>query len=304
MKRILTGALAALFSALTFGATLSPVQLLNPAGSSAGQAIVSTGPTTAPLWGGVPLSGVTGTLAVNHGGTGASSASGTALDNITGFASTGFVKRTGAGAYSFIADPLPIANGGTGQTSASAALSALGGAPLASPTFTGTVTTAALSVTTIAASSTITPSQTAGIVGTTTNNSANAGSVGEYVSATVGSGSPVAATTAVAVNVTSISLTAGDWDVSGLVGVVPAGSTVVQSVQGGISTTSATQPSLALGGGFLMPGLAQAGTGVAGAIAPFRESLSGTTTVYLVCTTGFTVSTNGCYGTIRARRIR
>lgn len=152
MKRILLAAALAVCAIASWGATTTPVQLLNPAGSTAGQAILSTGASSAPLWGAVPLTVITGTLAVNHGGTGVSSASGTALDNITGFASTGFVKRTGAGAYSFIADPLPIANGGTGQTSASAALTALGGAPLASPTFTGTVTTAALNATTLNAS--------------------------------------------------------------------------------------------------------------------------------------------------------
>lgn len=37
-----------------------------------------------------------------------------------------------------VLNALPIANGGTGQTSASAALAALAGAPLSSPTFTGT----------------------------------------------------------------------------------------------------------------------------------------------------------------------
>jgi hypothetical protein len=41
------------------------------------------------------------TVPVSHGGTGAASASGTAIDNISGFASTGFLTRTGAGAYSF-----------------------------------------------------------------------------------------------------------------------------------------------------------------------------------------------------------
>ena len=45
--------------------------------------------------------GITSPLPVNQGGTAAASASGTALDNITGFASTGFLTRTGAGAYSF-----------------------------------------------------------------------------------------------------------------------------------------------------------------------------------------------------------
>jgi hypothetical protein len=168
----------------------------------------------------------------------------------------------------------------------------------------GSSTPAGATLTTLVATSTITPSQTAGIVGTTTNNNANAGSVGEYVSSTVVSGSAVAATTGVAVNVTSISLTAGDWDVAGNVAVAPAGSTVVQTLQGGISTTSATQPSIATGASFQMPGIPTAGTGASGSLAPFRESLSGTTTIFLVCTTVFTTSTNGCYGTIRARRVR
>lgn len=45
--------------------------------------------------------GWSGTLAVARGGTGGGAASGTLLDNITGFASTGHLVRTGAGAYSF-----------------------------------------------------------------------------------------------------------------------------------------------------------------------------------------------------------
>ncbi|SEK02613.1 hypothetical protein [Paraburkholderia tropica] len=40
-------------------------------------------------------------LAVSSGGTNAASASGTALDNITGFSSTGFLTRTGTGTYAF-----------------------------------------------------------------------------------------------------------------------------------------------------------------------------------------------------------
>jgi hypothetical protein len=49
MKRLFAAALLAL-SSIAFGATLMPIQLLNPAGSTAGQAIVSTGATTAPAW--------------------------------------------------------------------------------------------------------------------------------------------------------------------------------------------------------------------------------------------------------------
>ncbi len=58
---------------------------------------------------------------VANGGTGEISPSGTSLDNIAGFSATGFLKRTGAGAYSFIADPLPVAHGGTGHNAAGGA---------------------------------------------------------------------------------------------------------------------------------------------------------------------------------------
>jgi hypothetical protein len=51
---------------------------------------------------GLPLaSGVAGILPIANGGDNCSSASGTCLDNITGFSSTGFLTRTGAGAYAF-----------------------------------------------------------------------------------------------------------------------------------------------------------------------------------------------------------
>lgn len=47
------------------------------------------------------ISGLTSALSVGQGGTGTGSASGTALDNITGFSSTGVISRTGSGTYSF-----------------------------------------------------------------------------------------------------------------------------------------------------------------------------------------------------------
>lgn len=59
MKRLFTSLLALITSA-AFGTTTVPVQLLNPAGSTSGQAIVSTGPSSAPAWSGIPISAVTG----------------------------------------------------------------------------------------------------------------------------------------------------------------------------------------------------------------------------------------------------
>jgi hypothetical protein len=81
----------------------------------------------------------------------------------------------------------------------------------------------------------LTTSQTAGIVGTTTNNNASAGAVGEYIESL--SGFFTNSTTVT--NATSISLTAGDWDVfvalsSGGASATCTGASI------GISTTSAT----------------------------------------------------------------
>lgn len=59
MKRIIAGALAAIASITALAATLAPVQLLNPAGSAAGQAIVSNGPSSAPTWQVVTAGGLT-----------------------------------------------------------------------------------------------------------------------------------------------------------------------------------------------------------------------------------------------------
>ena len=65
-----------------------------------------------------PAPTFTSPLPVASGGTGSATASGTALDNISGFSGTGYVKRTGAGAYSFVL-PIPVTDGGTGASSAS-----------------------------------------------------------------------------------------------------------------------------------------------------------------------------------------
>jgi hypothetical protein len=153
----------------------------------------------------------------------------------------------------------------------------------------------------------ITPSQTTGITGTTTNNNASAGYVGEYVSSTIASGSSIALTTGTFTNITSISLTAGDWDVSGTVALTSAtGIPVFIYANGGVTTTSVS-------GGGIEGGWSLSYT-TAQAIAYYidftqttpilRLSLSATTTVYLTTRGSFTGGTVNTYGMIRARRIR
>ena len=143
------------------------------------------------------------------------------------------------------------------------------------------------------------PAQTAGIVGTTTNNNANAGSVGEYVTAT---GTAVSLTNNTPANCTSISLTAGDWDVYGSALFNPAGTTTTNAILVGISTTSATTPAAPL---YSILGLAApAGVGNSLVAPSQRISLASTTTVYLVTNAIFAVSTMTVTGQIWARRRR
>jgi len=142
------------------------------------------------------------------------------------------------------------------------------------------------------------------LIGTTTNDNAAAGSVGEYLSATLASGSATALTTATPKTVISVSLTAGDWDVSGQVRLTTGAATTTTAISCSISQTNNTmssdtdpsfyqvQASFATNAFNSLP---------AGAT---RISLASTTTVYLVVNATFATSTCSAYGTIRARRIR
>jgi hypothetical protein len=150
----------------------------------------------------------------------------------------------------------------------------------------------------------LTPSQTAGIVGTTTNNNANVGAVGEYVTATLAQASPITLVNSTFTNVVSISLTAGDWDVNGTVVLACNPATGMFSMQSYISTNSGANmgppypgQSSIIGTGLQVNAI-QMPTGTA------RMSLAATTTVYLGAYAAFTTGPATAYGTIRARRIR
>jgi len=145
-----------------------------------------------------------------------------------------------------------------------------------------------------------------GISGVTTNSNAAAGVVGEYIESIVAP-STTGLTTGTAANVTSISLTAGDWDVTGNVVLdYGAGTPVLKFLRGSISTTSATHGAVSnsvLSIWDTTSGISPATTPVA-VLPVVRLSLSGTTTVYLVCSASFSGVTFGAGGIIRARRVR
>ncbi|WP_088926283.1 hypothetical protein [Burkholderia multivorans] len=287
MKRLFTAALFAL-SSIAFGATLTPVQLLNPAGSTSGQTIVSTGPSTAPGWASVPLSGLS------------SIASNTVLANVTAssaapsaFAmpscstsssilqyttSTGFTCNTSVwGAPPNIGFNTP----GTGNfTTLNSSSGALNGS-------IGQTTPFAGSFTTLSASS--------GLTGlTSTTLPYTAGTVGEYFS---GSTSGTSMTTATATNCASISLPAGDWDVQATIQFTPSAgpSTLATAV-----STSVSVPALQSEQSLALPFTSGQTQIIASPVQ--RIPLSATTTVYAVGVAGFSSGTVTCNGYLRARR--
>lgn len=150
------------------------------------------------------------------------------------------------------------------------------------------------------------PTPNAGqIVGTATNDNATAGNIGEYISSNILVGSQVAVTSATTANVTSVSLTAGDWDCRGEVTFNPAGATVQSSEIGAIGTTTATLPTIPGGGAYSALNVSvAAGVGSSFSVGAVRESLASTTTVYLLAQSTFTISTNAAYGFLGCRRAR
>jgi hypothetical protein len=142
--------------------------------------------------------------------------------------------------------------------------------------------------------------------GTTTNDNAAAGHVGEIQSSVVLVGGVIALTTATPANVTSMSLTAGDWEVFGEVWFNPAGTTVASQQIAAISTTSATLPTTPSTASSMTKHSGTAATGIGDVlpVGPCRLSLATTTTVYLVAQSTFVTSTNGAFGELRARRLR
>ena len=192
--------------------------------------------------------------------------------------------------------PLAVAQGGTGVgTSTGTGSTVLSTSP--------TLVTPVLGAAT-ATSLTFSPT-TGGIVGTTTANDADAGKVGEIASSIILDGSAVSITTATATNLTSISLTAGDWDVWGNINYLATGTTSITGCYAWINTASAALPNAAYINVLRYAPAAVTGAEYSAVSAPYRRiSVSGTTTVYLSGYATFTVSTLSMRGGITARRAR
>ena len=141
---------------------------------------------------------------------------------------------------------------------------------------------------------------TNGIVGTTTNNNASAGFVGEFISSVILSGSGISLTNAGFTDLTSISLTAGDWDVFGNVYFAPSSGATALAVW--TNTISATAPDASLQSIITVNSMNLGNTGFP--VPTLRYSLSNTTTVYISVSATFPSGTCTVSGGIYARRIR
>ena len=199
--------------------------------------------------------------------------------------------------------PITVAEGGTGVNSLTTYVPICGGT-----TSTGVIQ----SVASIGTSQQILTSNGAGalptfqtknavLVGSTTNDSAAAGNIGEWIFSEVAAGSAISLTTNNTSNITSISLTQGDWDVYATVIFVTAATTNVTARRGGISSTSGT---FSGGVGYSTSAFVPGVSTLAMAVTPATQSLSGTSTIYLVAIASFTVSTLTAYGWIGASRRR
>lgn len=133
---------------------------------------------------------------------------------------------------------------------------------------------------------------------------APAGTVGEIIRASVTAGSAVSLTTETAKAVTSVPLTAGDWDCRGDLAFLPAGGTTITLIAGGISNVPNKMPASGSNGLFFMDTSWTTGVGASIPISAFQINLSSATTEYLVAESNFGVSTMSAFGYIECRRMR
>lgn len=158
----------------------------------------------------------------------------------------------------------------------------------------------------VGTATTITGSITsAQVTGTTTGGNATAGNIGEFISAN--SAGVAVGSSGAFVQVASISLTAGDWDVEGTASLVTGGTTAGTILSGGISLNPTSEDSQTNGGVFDAFGTLVASSTYLNPTGKRRINVSTTTTVYLVGAVTYSVAGGATWGTnsfIGARRVR
>lgn len=152
------------------------------------------------------------------------------------------------------------------------------------------------------------------IKGTTSNDAASAGYVGETIRTDKLRSAATSLSSGVTTNIVSVTLTAGDWNLTGVLGALVTGTTSVTAVLYAISTTSATLPSG--NDSFAVPNasgevrMQWASSASVPAndttyqITSYAINIASTTTFYMVVNPTFSISTMSGYGMLQARRVR
>lgn len=272
MKRILF-VLLSIACMCANAATLVPVPLLNPAGSTAGQASVSTGPTTPPTWGNVAATSL------------AAQAANTVVANVTGASAS--PTAVALPSCSTANSALKYTSGSGLSCGSAFALTSGNLSQFASTTsgqLQGVISDGTGSGALVFGTSPTIATPT--ITGITNGSTAAAGSVGENATAT---GSGVALSNNTQTTIASTSLTAGNWMVGGECTFIPAGTTTVQAMSAGVSTTTNSLPAVPLS-------TQLQASFITGAVQSFAVPMqffnpTSTTTVFMVAFSTFSVST-------------
>lgn len=259
--------------AVTAGGTLytDGTKIVNVGAGSTGQVLTSQG-SSAPTWTS-PLTNPMTTLGdlISGGASGAATRLAGDTTNARVFLkeqSSGGVATAAAWvqiqASDILGGTLATARGGTNSDSSAAT----GIAKVASGTWSYSNTI----------SSAITFS--GGLVGSLGTGSASTGNVGEYVESIISSATSMTAATTAFQDMTSISLTAGDWDVSLHTDGQNAGGTVTTMDIGISTTTGNSTTGLVFGSNRLEYPGPTSSTDQGGTIASYRMLLTATTTVF------------------------
>jgi hypothetical protein len=139
--------------------------------------------------------------------------------------------------------------------------------------------------------------------GTATNDNAAAGYIGERITSSVSN--QAVGTSGQYSDITSITLTAGDWDIDCVAWFNPNGATMT-TIEFGIGTASGNSGTGLSSGNTSnnIPLPTASGNTVGASIPGVRASLTGSTTYYLKQFLAYTVATPNVSGRITARRIR
>lgn len=194
---------------------------------------------------------------------------------------------------------LSLSEGGTSKN-----MTAVAGGVVYTDSDSMEVTSAGASGQVLLSSGSSAPSWGTDVLGVSTNSNASSGYKGEYVESVVTSLTNFP-TTGQFGDFTSISLTAGDWDVSAMMNIAANGSTVT-AINVGISTTSGNSSSGLQFGNNAFEGKLPvvSGSDGNGYVPVYRMSLSTTTTVYFKYAAAYSVATPQARGRLSARRIR